>query len=546
MIQKCPNCGQWCQVEKQGFFGRASRGFLSAAESSGEIGAAIGSLFGKKSEKTGAILGGAVAGGTGLAYLNAAGEALFGDNYHFICPECGHEWSTDDPEDDQTEDYNEWVKEQERNEEIIELRNKFSTMFHASKQDIQDYVKELQRQLAHANNTEGQKAELYDATAATYHLLGNKSEALKAANASLALFDDDNTRILKGIIMGKGRNAQDTYAAMQEIILYKKEERHESPYYTTAQIEEEFSTLQTAYTQNFLSLPPLQRKHLFVCDELMQLPQNIKVLPLAEIPTEMKFPFGHPIANTLYVCHPYRTDLYIPYDNYSMEIFRDEIDEFVRIMEFMGAKHIEYSDTVDNESQTSQSKLRNVHGGADYGGTYSAQGSYEAERNKDEYEHFLDELRKSKDFALVGEPALPPDLVWYPHRIDWQRQCESRLAGRLLHHDFVLTTSSSVSSSESERQKIEADMKVLLFSANGGTEGQKSFSLKREQSHSLNVSVDFYPLSDYKKNDAPTIPAIENSTHPATEASAKKFPVTWIFGAVIVVLVAIIGFLLFL
>lgn len=488
MIQLCPKCSQcWCKAEERDAIDRAAHDL-------------------KGTSLLDFVLG------PGFPIIKAAGEALLGDRFHFICPECGAQWSTDTAEDDQTEEYM-------TDQRVKELKDKYPSMVNAPEQDIRSYIKELQQQQTDPNITEEQIAILYDTIAAAFHLLGEKGKALEAVKNSLSRYEDVNTRILKGIIMGLGRNAQDTYAAMQEVVHYK-EEREESPYYTTAQIEEEFLLLQTAYAQDFLSLPPKQRKHLFVCEELTYLPKSFKVLPREEIPTEMKFPEGHPVADTLYVCHPYRTDYYIPNDSYDIKIFRDEIDEYCRIMECLGAKHIEYFDIVDNEAKTSQGNRRNIHGGADYAGSYSVNGSYESEKEKDEYERILEELEKRKDFELPSEPiypALPCDLIWYPHRIDWHRECESRLAGRLKHSEFILKSSSSRFSSDAERKKIEADLKVLLSSVNGGTEGQKSYSLKTERSHSLKVSVDFWPLSDYQKSNVPAVSLIGDSTNSITE-----------------------------
>ena len=166
MIQRCPECGQWCEVEKDGFISKASRGFNNAAVGGGTIGASIGSIFGKTGEKVGAALGGGAVGGSGLGFLNAAAESLFGDDYQFVCPTCGHEWSTDDPDDDQTEEYNLWLAEQERNEAIVELRDKYPSVIHASRQEQQEYIKELQHQLSYEDNTDAQSATLYDTIAA--------------------------------------------------------------------------------------------------------------------------------------------------------------------------------------------------------------------------------------------------------------------------------------------------------------------------------------------------------------------------------------------
>lgn len=549
MIQRCPECGQWCEVEKQGVLGKASRGFDSAAEGGGRIGASIGrSLFGKTGEKYGAILGGGAVGGSGLGFLNAASESLFGADYHFVCPNCGHEWETYDPDDDQTEEYNVWLAEQERNSFVVELRDKYPSLIHATRQEKQDYIKELQHELGDESNTDAQKATLYDTIAAAYQLIGERNSALQAVNASLALFEDDNTRVLKGIIMGQGRNAQDTYAAMQEVIHYKSQERAESPFLSTPQIEEEFSMLQSSFSQNFLSLPLQQRKHLVICDELIYLPQSFRVLPIAEIPTDVKFPAGHPVSNTLYVCHPYRTDYYIPYESYEIEILRDEIEEFRRIMDHLGAKHIDYSDIFENGEQSSTQLKRDIHGGGNYAGQYSVHGSYESEDSSEITRKLRNALEGSEDFLLAGKPTLPPDTVWYSHRKEWQNKCESRLAGRLVHSEFTISTSSSEMTTESERKKIEADMKILLASVEGGTEGSKSYMLKKEKERTWKVNVEFYPLSDYDKNKEVAIAPLIDNVLPTSEITppSKKINVVWIMAAIIAILISIIlGLLLF-
>lgn len=538
MIQRCPKCGQWCEVEKDGFLGRASRGFSNAAVGGGTIGASIGSLFGKTGEKVGAALGSGAAGGSGLGILSAAAESLFGDAYQFACPTCGHEWSTDDPEDDQMEEYNVWLAEQERNEAIIELRDKYPSLIHATRQEQQEYIKELQHQLSNEGNTDAQSATLYDTIAAAYQLIGDKNSALKAANASLAIFEDDNTRVLKGIIMGQGRNAQDTYAAMQEVIHYKNEERAESPYLSTSHIEEEFSLLQTTFAQNFLSLPLQQRKHLVVCDELTYLPHSFRVLPIAEIPTDVKFPAGHPVGNTLYVCHPYRIDYYIPYETYEVEILRDEIEEFKTIMDHLGAKHIDYSDIFENGEESSRQHQHEMHGGADYAGQYSGNGSYDSEESSDISRKLRSTLEGSEDFLLSGMPMLPRDLVWYSHRMEWQRKCESRLAGRLVHSEFTICTSSSEMTTESERKKIEADLNILLAKANGGTEGSKSQTLKREKERTWKVNVDFYPLSDYQKQEEETAPQpLLQQQRVPTSFPKKNNWIIWFMGGIILILI---------
>ena len=545
MIQKCPECGQWCEAGKDGLINRATRGLLDGAVGTVKTGEKIGGFFGKKGRKIGGTIASFTSAYVGL--INGAAESLLGDDYHFVCDNCGHEWSTDDPEDDQTEEFNQWLAEQKRVEMIGELCDRYPSVIHASRQEQLEYIKELQRQLSDDDNTDEQNAVLYDTIAAAYQLIGDKNSALKAANASLALIEDDNTRVLKGVIMGEGRNAQDTYAAMQEVIHFKSEEFTESPFLSTSQIEEEFSLLQSSYAQNFLSLPLQQRKHLVVCDELTYLPHSFRVLPIAEIPTDVKFPSGHPVSNTLYVCHPYRTDYYIPYETYEVEILRDEIEEFKTIMDHLGAKHIDYSDIFENGEESNAQHKREIHGGGDYAGQYGAHGSYDAEESSDISRKLRSSIEGSEDFLLAGKPTIPRGLVWYDHRMEWQRKCESRMAGRLVHSEFTISTSSSEMTTESERKKIEADLNILLAKVEGGTEGSKSLALKREKERTWKVNVEFYPLSDYEKKEAPAIAPMVGNTQPIKESSPKKgLNVTWIMGAIILILLSVILCLLIL
>ena len=55
------------------------------------------------------------------------------------------------------------------------------------------------------------------------------------------------------------------------------------------------------------------------------------------------------------------------------------------------------------------------------------------------------------------------------------------------------------------------------------------------------VNVEFYPLSDYEKKEVPAIAPIVENTQQAQESSLKtKLNVTWIMGAIILILLAVI------
>lgn len=135
MIQRCPNCGQWCEVEKDSTFVRYCKGANDAGEIGANILGNVGRLFGKTGEKIGRNLGyfGGSAIGGNVAGL---GEALYGDSYNFICPSCGHEWSCDSEAEDQTEEYN-------HIQEIISLKDQLLDNDPSDSASIQELIDEI-------------------------------------------------------------------------------------------------------------------------------------------------------------------------------------------------------------------------------------------------------------------------------------------------------------------------------------------------------------------------------------------------------------------
>ena len=129
-------------------------------------------------------------------------------------------------------------------------------------------------------------------------------------------------------------------------------------------------------------------------------------------------------------------------------------------------------------------------------------------------------------------------MVWYPHRKDWQDECESRLSGRLVRSKFTISTSSSELTTESERKKLEADLKILVASAGGSAETSKDVSLKKEQTRTWHVNVDFYPLSEYGDSiQAIVSPQITQISSDLPKQQNQNF-IVWVMAGIILALVA--------
>lgn len=495
MIQKCPNCGQWCESEgKKSMIGRFAKGWTSTVDRSYEVGESIGGVGG-------GFLSGVVLGGN-LGVVAGAAEALFGNKYQFECPNCGFKWGTDREEDDQTQIY-----EDELNQpiiEAIELSRKTSSLKNSTERDISNHVKELQSLLSNdviAQNND-YRSLLYDALAYSQQVLLN--DALSASDSikrSLQLFPDDpTTKSIAGMIRGIGNNPQADYDTMKLLISYKSiDEENSIPHFTQAQFSERFETLSNLYIDNFLDIQPIKRRFLVIDEYLRFLPDSFVVLPIDRIPRDINFPSGHPRVQELYVVHPYKPNYYIPFDDFQYSMFRDELEEFCWIMECLGAKTINSHEMQNDEKSINTLKDATTSGGVDYSGKFSANASYERGQDSEEYRKLTMELIKDRFFEITPNirPYIPEDVVWYPHRPEWHRNCESRRMGRLAKASYMLSTSSITTTSKQEKKKIEADLNILLAKANGTHEQEEKFSLKTNENHTWSVDVEFYPLNEY-------------------------------------------------
>ena len=487
MIQKCPNCGIWVQTDSE------NSGGTGGAMAGAAAGAAAGSFI----PGLGTLIGG-IAGGVAGAFL---GESK---KWEFVCPDCGHEWTVEDEIDDQTDEFEE---EQELKSSITELVDSSSSLINSSSEEKTNHIKALQSYISDSSiddisNSKSYKGILYDALAYSQLVLQKDSNAaLASVKQSLSLFPEDPTSLsIRGMIFGVSEKPLDDYATMKSLVHYSDIDADNSyTHFTISQFSERFAQLSTSYINGFLDIPVNNRRFLVVDDKFRCLPDSFVVLPYDMLPHGIMFPSGHPRVQELYVVHPYKPNEYIPYNDYQLSLFRDELREFSWIMECLGAKSISFHETQSEESNATREQSAKTGGKADYAGQYSAEGAYDSGAVSTEYRKLTSELMEAKEYCITRDtlPYIPQDVVWYQHRPDWHRNCESRKAGRLSKASFKLSTSSITATSNQERKKIEADLKILLFKANGCHEQEENIQLRSEENHTWSVDVEFYPLDDY-------------------------------------------------
>ncbi len=489
MIQKCPECGKWCTTDGENMLERGVLGVFRNVNEMGEVGE---KYLGKLGKRAGQLVGGYTSMYRGL------NDALFGYKYQFEC-QCGHCWGTDDEEEDETEYY-------EHECYVSELCDKLLEVDPDDDNEWKSCFDELQEARDSEYNTAITQSLICDATA-TLFIFGSLriednekflEHALTEINTSLKLFDDENSHITRGVIFALSNNYS-YYSALRELIYSKEKESH--PYISMEFIQDKYNEMCEGYEKNFLEIPKEQRKYLALVDDYNVITDNFLVLRSSGIPNNLKFLGDNILENTLYVIHPLKDDTYIPIDDYAIELFREQLLEYRYIMECLGAKSFSIKDLHSNNTENSQDSRYKVGVGGEYQG-YSARGSYESSEKTEQYRRLYNELSQEIRCELSEKPYIPEDTLWYKHKSDWHRNCDSRIAGRMLV--FKQNVSNRISSglTKQEAMKIEGEFNATIFKINGEYENENKFTIKEDHEHIWEIIVEFYPMGEYNKTES--------------------------------------------
>lgn len=283
----------------------------------------------------------------------------------------------------------------------------------------------------------------------------------------------------------------------QVVAIEKEKERPE--------IVERYRDKQKENYQNFLThfkeIPVKDRNIITIAktDRLFK-SDHLTLLNYDNLP-QVHFPMSHPKINHSYIVHPYKTDSYLPIENYDYELLNDRLNEFFYFLQCLGATSISY-EVVEDESSQQASRSQQSHGqnnrnsnynersnnnqyggsagvnlgfvnaevggssshansGSNYGeGGYQQDQSQEAVMNSS-LRNFL-RMGRNQTFDPLQKPYVPNDLIWYPNEYTWQRIAQQRLNGNMLSHSETLSSSQSETLSVSEIASINEELDNLF------------------------------------------------------------------------------------
>lgn len=255
------------------------------------------------------------------------------------------------------------------------------------------------------------------------------------------------------------------------------------------------------YLKHFKELPLRERNIITVSntDKLFK-SEHITLLNINQLP-EVQFPMSHPKNNQTYIAHPYKTDSYLPIENYDYELLNDRLNEFFYFLQCLGATSITF-ETIKEESkeENTHSNTRvDIEGKAKVTEAKVGVG-YENAMNSS-LRNYL-KMERTQTFNPTKRPYIPNDLVWYPNEFTWQRLAQQRLNGNFLSHNEVLSSSQTQTLSSSEIVDVNAELKMLFTSVKADIHYQGEKDIKQNKDFSCRISVEFKPMEDFPEEVA--------------------------------------------
>lgn len=349
--------------------------------------------------------------------------------------------------------------------------------------------------------------ELVDKYFAEYGGEGSYSDALRLARAEVfyhqRLYENamqdleeyfksvetphPNAFLWKGLIL---KEKAEYYAALQNL---NQALCHTEDYNHKEIIKQEFADTYKLYIERFTELIHEKRKAIVVTDKLEHLAEQILVLDSRHLP-QISFSGGL-CKNEIYVAHPKFSNLYIPFRNYEHELFYDKINEYLYLLQCLGAKEIRIQVIKGEEVEEFKKKRLNL----------SAEAGVKIHNVKASSENTNETLRsgasgikieKIQKFSPTKKPYLPDGLIWYENEPSWQRLYQQRLNGNILETYERISTSKTKVFSQQELRKIESDYRNFLISIGLKFGDEMKMIFKEKEEIEWEVSVVFAPISE--------------------------------------------------
>ncbi|MBQ6080493.1 MAG: hypothetical protein IJK93_09490 [Muribaculaceae bacterium] len=234
------------------------------------------------------------------------------------------------------------------------------------------------------------------------------------------------------------------------------------------------------------------------------------IFTIDRIPSSIKFKYGRPTGNKLYIVNPVNPDEYIPYENHEELLFWDKIRELKRILRSLGASKITFTsirgasvEEIDNRAIKAGGEVSLL--------THKLSGEYSSGQSQRNSSSTGQTVGYFESLDTYEHPSLPNDLHWYDNEPDWKDLVEARLNHNQLHFEQSISTKQMSSLDEQSQIDVNAAYENLIFSINANYHREREFHVKVTEETMWRITAEFKPLSEFSNSQKAASDGIQNS-----------------------------------
>lgn len=244
------------------------------------------------------------------------------------------------------------------------------------------------------------------------------------------------------------------------------------------------------------------------------------VFTLKDIPTDVKFPIGHPQANTLYIGHPLKPNVYIPFENATEQLFMDKIRELTYLAQCLGATEVKFRRVKGLDVSSSRINELNAEGAAGRK-LVNVEAGAKLSSNQAETYKANETVEHVQNFNPIKAPFCPDGLVWLSADESCQAMVKSRLNGNMLNYTERISSQEATTVSSSQLVNIKGSFEYLLMKASGSREVKTDSTFSKATETEWEVSITFKSLEEFDSADAPKQIAQTQGTDELSDAEQQ-------------------------
>jgi len=256
---------------------------------------------------------------------------------------------------------------------------------------------------------------------------------------------------------------------------------------------------------SFLNEDYNKRKFLFTVSSDKQMPgcydkdDNVQwVFSLGQIPNYINFPIGHPQPNTLYIGHPLKPGVYIPFENATEQLFMEKVRELCYLAQCLGAVEIKFKKIkgldVSNTEASSFERSGEVgrkflNAGGSLGSSISEADTYSSK----------DGIELVQRYSPIKKPFCPEGMVWYDSDSTWQTLVKQRLNGNILSYVEHVSSTETTTVSSNQIVSLKGSFEYLFAKASGSYDAKTDKTFSKTEEIEWEIDMQFKPLQDFEE-----------------------------------------------